>query len=869
MHRIPLCSLAAFAALCLFGSLSPAHATIDMALNTSNFVAGTDPSTLSIDGVIDASSEPSIIYGACLTIRFDPTKVSISNLHTDSSTGWVLSAYNTDHTADGWVKAVMFNNSTYGQTETGTALLFTVTPSSSTVDVNDCDTLRLSGSESDICDDQFYDYLTSDPCDGIMIPPGQDTSDWPVVVLPGDQFTNGPFSGPNSPSGSQDCDPYLWNGERILRIAAGLMAPLPSDNPNFGTPRTEQDVATLDVDGDGRITVVDAIVFFKMWNTAPATAWTAQFIGNTLVLPCGNAANATAMPAISRLNPTDLNSPWIAAFAMGHINGKNYMDPRTLDIGGVKSSNTNNVYILEDSGGGVFGIRPNWPQPLRDCPIGITLANFASSSNVNVIANNYQDSFTQHWGYISTRIVSRPYVWNSDASAVGLFANSYNPDSPNPNAPNDLTQAIGVISGHCNTAPPVWDLGGTFGSTGPLMLCPAEGDIDQNTGTIYYGGISAFNAAGTKVFQSQSTNKTGAWYMGPSDIDLNTDIVDPNDSLLEAPIVLAKRYQRPDRAVITASDTGFVYAWDNSGTPLPGFAQYINSPHPAGTQTDTVPGRGRAPVTSPIVAGDLFSNGHFEVVVPTGSFFNYSFYGYNDGAIYCWGDTGGQYLWRYPTLHDPQLAADWVPGFGSGASVGRVRRDSSAPSVVAADAEGKVIALDPSNGQVVWSYQIEKYPGQTYPNNLCKHPYYRSVVTQPLIADINSDGVQEVIVGTIDGKIYAIQQKPAPNLSQGQVVSGFPLKTMEGPQSIWNQGGQKYVETHGEEIYGIGLVPLNTGDPNRAYLLATTLWPAVSANSAGGHAYLFDLGSNSWNGMLADWPQSQQNAIRTGYYPGP
>lgn len=71
MHRTSLCALAAVAATCLLVTLSPAYATIDVALNTSNFVAG-QASELSIDGVITEGGTSTSINAATLVIRFDP-----------------------------------------------------------------------------------------------------------------------------------------------------------------------------------------------------------------------------------------------------------------------------------------------------------------------------------------------------------------------------------------------------------------------------------------------------------------------------------------------------------------------------------------------------------------------------------------------------------------------------------------------------------------------------------------------------------------------------------------------------------------------------------------------------------------------------
>ncbi|HEY3414323.1 MAG TPA: hypothetical protein VGM51_14895 [Armatimonadota bacterium] len=86
MHRASLCAIAAVAAACLPVTLSPAYATIDVALNISNFVAG-QASELSIDGVITERGTSTYINAATLMIRFDPEIVTLSGLPS-GSTDW-------------------------------------------------------------------------------------------------------------------------------------------------------------------------------------------------------------------------------------------------------------------------------------------------------------------------------------------------------------------------------------------------------------------------------------------------------------------------------------------------------------------------------------------------------------------------------------------------------------------------------------------------------------------------------------------------------------------------------------------------------------------------------------------------------------
>jgi outer membrane protein assembly factor BamB len=408
--------------------------------------------------------------------------------------------------------------------------------------------------------------------------------------------------------------------------------------------------------------------------------------------------------------------------------------------------------------------------------------------------------------------------------------------------------AAGVVYGHAHSAPPAFDLDGNR----QLEIFFTSEGLPRA-----HGGIRAVRADGSDMFRTQSANPAARWYLGPWDVDFaNGDAVTEAEARLQAPVVPMRRYRRRDLAVVAAADTGQIYAWDQYGVPLPGFQPKRNPGPGAMAVTDMVSGRTfRESISGPIATADLYGDGHSQILVASGSPYNYSYDGFNNGAVYCYSDQGER-LWRYP-------ATGALPGFGSGVSVGRAAAGCAEPVIVAADSEGKVHVLDRADGRLIWSYQIERYPGRPYPANLARHPYYRAVSTQPLIADINDDGVQDVVVGTVDGEVYALSQTPGTR--EGHVLPGFPLRGFRGPQTTW----QGATETHDEEVSGIALAPLDPTTPDHAFLLVTTGRAAVSnPNPIGGHALLFDLGADSWNARAADWPQYQQNAQKLGQYPG-
>jgi hypothetical protein len=898
---------AAIAATCLFGTLSPAHATADMALNTSGFVAG-QPSTLSVDGVITGTSSPLVITGACVELRFDPTKVTISNLRTDSSTGWELLAYNTDNTADGWIRTAMFNNLNPGQTTTGPILLFTVTPANSSVNVNDCDTLRFSGSESDFCDDGFYDYIPSDPCAGIMSPPGQETETTTTLGA----MTMGMSSGASSSSLVMPSCEDFQSAARILRIMGGLTKDLSGD-PNLllkYPPLTQQNQATLEtVDlaylliAPRRFTWQDVLAAVRLPSTGPSEAvWTKSFIGNTLD-SCGKAANSTGMPAVSLLNPQaapSLSNPWIAAFPMGTIDGTNYFPgpDRPVQISSPsRVDNTNAVYLLSDmTGNGGYGIRTNWDgtQKLTDAPSAPTLAAFQPGDPVRVFSNTFQDE--ESWAAGDFGLFSRLYAWNVDGSGTAGFASTGDPTNPN---------ARGM--GHASTiaAPLVYDINGD--GTNEIIFA-TQGQTDNNSalGAGEYGGAIQFlkpdgsmlTDSNKVPYVTQTLDPSSPWYA----------LDGPDLAEFEAPPVLGKVHNSTDRFIVGAALAGTVYAWSKTGTMLPGFPVFTdlitakNSPLPPATPVDK--NLGLAVLDSAPAVADVDGDSHTEIIAAAGRGMNYAYdtsfyfppntddplYGfpfrYWDGFIYCWKDTGGDYYWRYPQ----NRVVDWngnmngMPAFESGVAVGRLGRSPTDPSqrtppaIVSVDASGRVVALKgeldnthTDSERELWWYQL---PQGT-------HRYFHGVVAQPLILDVNNDGYQDVIIGTLSGKVYILDGRPpTPPSKQGRLLAQYstPFHTFRSSDSVWKQenGDPPYTPTHVEEqqyeeIRGMAVAPLNINHQDHAILLVTSGRAALTiyASQVGGHAMLFDLGPNSWNSSLADWTQYQQNAQKTGYLPSP
>ena len=313
-----LTRLAPIAALAVFLPTA-AKANIDIVYNPTNFVAN-QPSTLSIDGVITQGGTSTGIVAATIKLRFDPAKVTLSNLHAPPSSGWSVMAYNLDHAADGWAIAIVYNNLDFGQTVNGPMLLFTATPADATVVVNDCVTLKMSALESDMADQVCNSVYPSDPCGGPLVP---------VVDPPATPSGGG---GPAGPSFSQPIDCQIANARQALRIAGGLLVAATAD------------VWNLDYDSDGRITILDAELALRAPCGTPAdveaAATGADDLGNPKIVVYWTPVTGATSYAVYRRDEGQSSAHLMATIAQSDTNlsypGSGYLwykdvDPTKVD----------------------------------------------------------------------------------------------------------------------------------------------------------------------------------------------------------------------------------------------------------------------------------------------------------------------------------------------------------------------------------------------------------------------------------------------------------------------------------------------------------------------------------------------------------
>jgi hypothetical protein len=250
------CLLSIALATCLS---MPAVAGIDVALNTTSFVSG-QPSVISADGIVTAGGTSTSITGALLVIQFDASKLTVSGL-TAGPNGWGIAASNTEQASEGRVLVILTNssgNTGQGQTSDGPILYFTVTPAGGGVDINDCATIRLYGTDSQLSDQGYETITPSDPCAGPLVP----------VVTPPDTPEDiggvpmGPLNAGIS-AGKGDV-----NGDGLVNTQDAVMAVRIAAGKDTGTPdqMARADVAPAGVQtiGDGDVTLADAMLVLRI-----------------------------------------------------------------------------------------------------------------------------------------------------------------------------------------------------------------------------------------------------------------------------------------------------------------------------------------------------------------------------------------------------------------------------------------------------------------------------------------------------------------------------------------------------------------------------------------------------------------------------
>ncbi|NMC81267.1 MAG: hypothetical protein GYA63_00220, partial [Armatimonadetes bacterium] len=416
--------LAALSILVLLGSPNPVLATIDFSMDTPGVII--QPTTVTVNLVVDTTSGGDTgSYGGVISIWFDPTKVEVSD-PVANVTGY-------DMDCNFWDNVTGTQNFICtGLTEitaTCSFLTFTVTPVGASADLSDCSVIRMTPGDFHVWPSSqlislVYDTVYATGSCEETDSSSEETTD--ETTVPGPETTDTETDSNDETGGIVasslfGCTPQIPATIRALKIAAGLMPANQSGNPNYKDtqsgefpylPLTLQDQATLEmVDTGGvsllthKITLADAVM---LWNEQylelPTNAvWAVAFLGSADDT-CGNAANATGMPAIAQMD--GYNAPE-AIFPMGTINGQNYYPTFRYATGPETTHNPNAAYVVSDIGYGTFGLLNNWPRKLADAPTGVAVGAFTGGDYPQVLASNFQDQE----GAGTINLYSRLYVW--------------------------------------------------------------------------------------------------------------------------------------------------------------------------------------------------------------------------------------------------------------------------------------------------------------------------------------------------------------------------------------------------------------------------------------------------------------------------
>lgn len=151
--------------------------------------------------------------------------------------------------------------------------------------------------------------------------------------------------------------------------------------------------------------------------------------------------------------------------------------------------------------------------------------------------------------------------------------------------------------------------------------------------------------------------------------------------------------------------------------------------------------------------------------------------------------------------------------------IGRLQGSTAAPSIVAVDSSGYVVALNGSTGAEQWHYDIKPLANNT---QKFQHRYLHGCIAEPLILDVNNDGYQDVIVGTTSGSIYILDG----NMNATTRLLG-QTHTFLSSQTVWRPNpmtatNDYVLEAPYEEIVGLAAGPLDPNHSSNTMLFATT-----------------------------------------------
>ena len=274
--------------------------------------------------------------------------------------------------------------------------------------------------------------------------------------------------------------------------------------------------------------------------------------------------------------------------------------------------------------------------------------------------------------------------------------------------------AAGIVSTALQNAPIVGDIDGD--NKGEVITF---GFLESNWNLKYYNYLYTFNATNEKFHLTTGEGESnGAYEMNakpgtPALIDLDNDGIDE---------VLVATAGYPNGGEFKTDPA--LFAFDDS-------SRLWYQPLPSPTLRTTAS-----------AIGDVNNDGNPDVIVILD--------GSDDVIAYSVNGSGATELWRAEITTSSYTTRT--------AAIGDVYGDVNNEVIVAAD--NGVFALDGADGSVIWSRVTD-------PINY----------SSPVIGDIDNDGSNEIVVGSITGNVYVL------NGNNGADMSNFPVNT---GRDIWS-----------------------------------------------------------------------------------
>ncbi|MCY4457750.1 MAG: FG-GAP-like repeat-containing protein [Acidimicrobiaceae bacterium] len=198
--------------------------------------------------------------------------------------------------------------------------------------------------------------------------------------------------------------------------------------------------------------------------------------------------------------------------------------------------------------------------------------------------------------------------------------------------------------------------------------------------------------------------------------------------------------------------------------------------------------------SSPVIA-DIDSDGRNEIV-----------FGHSDGKLRAY-ETNGELRWEVQAVPGPSqencATQNWPSAIESSPAVADIDGDGVFEVIVgvgsattsARNQNGSVIAFDGRNGSIEWSFAHSRDTGDIWDGQTdTLDGWCEATFATPAIADVDGDGAVDVVFGSYDFFIWAVDGK-------GNPLPGFPINNDD---TIWSSPALFDVDNDGDAEIFIG-----------------------------------------------------------------